>query len=74
MDNEVIGNINFLDTKFPIDLKRSLDETNYNKEITPLVNRFVALFKEKKLTYNECYIVLEIVYKLLQYKSQKVNL
>lgn len=74
MDNEVIGNINFLDTKFPIDLKRSLDETNYNKEITPLVNKFVALFKETNLTYSECYIVLEIVYKLLQYKSQKINL
>ena len=74
MDNEVINNINFWDTKFPVSLIRSLDEMNYDKVITPLVNKFVALFKETNLTYSECYIVLEIVYKLLQYKSQKVNL
>jgi len=47
---------------------------NLKKNIAPLANEIISIFEREKLTFEECYIILDFTYRSLKYKSQKVNL
>lgn len=42
--------------------------------ISEVSDKIISIFEDKKMTYEEAYIILEFVYQSLKYKSQKVNL
>lgn len=44
------------------------------RNIAPLIDKIISLFETEKLTFEECYIILDFTYRTLKYKSQKVNL
>ena len=44
------------------------------KNIASLTNEIISIFEREKLTFEECYIILDFTYRSLKYKSQKVNL
>ena len=44
------------------------------KNIALLTNEIISIFEREKLTFEECYIILDFTYRSLKYKSQKVNL
>ena len=60
-------------TNYPGETKpESID--NLKKNIAPLANEIISIFEREKLTFEECYIILDFTYRSLKYKSQKVNL
>ena len=60
-------------TNYPGETKPNLID-DLKKNIAPLVNEIISIFEREKLTFEECYIILDFTYRSLKYKSQKVNL
>ena len=60
-------------TKYPVETKPELIDDLKNN-IAPLANEIISIFEREKLTFEECYIILDFTYRSLKYKSQKVNL
>ena len=60
-------------TKYPRETKPDLIG-DLKKNIAPLTDKIITLFEAEKLTFEECYIILDFTYRSLKYKSQKVNL
>lgn len=59
-------------TNYPGETKPVIDDLK--KNIAPLANEIISIFEREKLTFEECYIILDFTYRSLKYKSQKVNL
>ncbi|MBF0747319.1 hypothetical protein IR073_06640 [Gemella sp. 19428wG2_WT2a] len=50
-------------------------QTRYlNEKIAPIANEIITIFENEKLSYLECYKILEFTYHTLEYKSEQVNL
>ena len=60
-------------TKYSGETKPELID-DLKKNIAPLANEIISIFEREKLTFEECYIILDFTYRSLKYKSQKVNL
>lgn len=60
-------------TKYSGETKPELID-DLKKNIAPLTNEIISIFEREKLTFEECYIILDFTYRSLKYKSQKVNL
>lgn len=59
-------------TNYPGETKPVIEDLK--KNIAPLANEIISIFEREKLTFEECYIILDFTYRSLKYKSQKVNL
>ena len=60
-------------SKYPGETKPELVD-DLKKNIASLTNEIISIFEREKLTFEECYIILDFTYRSLKYKSQKVNL
>lgn len=60
-------------SKYPGETKPELID-ELKKNIASLTNEIISIFEREKLTFEECYIILDFTYRSLKYKSQKVNL
>lgn len=73
MEREEIDYALKVPTKYPRETKPELIG-DLKKNIAPLTDKIISLFEAEKLTFEECYIILDFTYRSLKYKSQKVNL
>ena len=60
-------------TNYPGETKPELIN-DLKKNIASLANEIISIFEREKLTFEECYIILDFTYRSLKYKSQKANL
>ena len=60
-------------TEYPGETKPELID-DLKKNIAPIANEIISIFEREKLTFEECYIILDFTYRSLKYKAQKVNL
>lgn len=73
MEREEINYALNILSKYPSETKPELVD-DLKKNIAPLTNEIISIFEREKLTFEECYIILDFTYRSLKYKSQKVNL
>lgn len=73
MEREEINYALNILSKYPGETKPELID-DLKKNIAPLANEIISIFEREKLTFEECYIILDFTYRSLKYKSQKVNL
>ena len=73
MEREEINYALNILSKYPVETKPELVD-DLKKNIAPLTNEIISIFEREKLTFEECYIILDFTYRSLKYKSQKVNL
>lgn len=73
MDREEVNYALNILSEYPGETKPELID-DLKKNIAPLANEIISIFEREKLTFEECYIILDFTYRSLKYKSQKVNL
>lgn len=54
--------------------KSELIDMDYYKELAPLTEKIISIFKENELTFQECYTTMNLTYRILKYMSEQVNL